>query len=375
MMADRMELRSTASKRRERSSFPLGILSAGLILMVAVAGQPSAAAQFPAPTDEAALYANAKAEGGKMSYYHGEPVEQTAALIKAFEAKYPGISVEPIRLVGPVLADRFVKETQAGQNIADVLYIGDYSSAMELAKEGLVSEWNIPTYDRLPEANRHLTTAYAPEMTEATIAYNTTKVSPEEAKLLTSWKGALDPRFKGRFAVSSLACGVCYAGIQMFLTQPGYGKEFLQALADQKPAVFPSTVVALDRVVAGEKDFVVFSFETAILPRYERGAPLRWTHPDPTPFFGNMWLEVSASAPHPNTARLFVNWLTSEEGAKALLSTGSIPALKGVKDTRPVAQEPWYDPVKKPYRVDFNRWNTDYFDDMKIWTDILKGVH
>jgi ABC-type Fe3+ transport system substrate-binding protein len=351
------------------------VVGAACLLGMGVHAGIAANQQLPDPTDEATLYANAKAEGGKMSYYTGQPVEQAAALIKAFEAKYPGISVEPIRLVGPILADRFVKETQAGQNIADVLYVGDYSSAMALIDQKTVAKWKVPTFDRFPEANKRSDSAYAPELIEAAIAYNTNKVSPEEAKLLANWKGVLDPRFKGRFAVSSLACGVCYAGIQMFLTLPEYGKDFLQKVANQKPVVYPSTVVALDRVVAGEQDFVFFSFETAIIPRFNRGAPIRWTHPNPTPFFGNIWLEISARAPHPNTARLFVNWLTSDDGAKAILATGGSPSLKGVKDTRPVAQQSWYDPVKQIYPVDFDRWDKSYFKDMKIWTDILKSVH
>lgn len=339
--------------------------------VIAVPATSAGSQQLPDPSDEKTLYERAKAEG-QISYYNGSPPEQTAALIKAFQTKYPGITVNPIRLVGPVLADRYMKETQAGQHIADVLYVGDYSTAMELIRQNKTASWKVPTYDRIPEANKRQTNGYTPQLTDVAIAYNTTKLTPEEVALLKSWKGVLDPRFKGRFGASTLQCGVCYAGVQLFLTHPEYGKSFLQAVANNKPKVFPSTVVALDRVVAGELDFVFWSFETAILPVFERGAPVRWVHPSPTPLLGNSWLQISATAPHPNAARLFANWMTGEDGAKAIMSTGGMPTLQGVKDDRAVTKESWYDPIRQVYTVDYDRWEKSYFDDMKTWADILK---
>jgi iron(III) transport system substrate-binding protein len=185
--------------------------------------------------------------------------------------------------------------------------------------------------------------------------------------------GVLDPRFKGRFAVSPLACGVCYAGVQMFLTQKGYGPEFFQKVAAQKPSVYASTVVGLDRVIAGEADFVFWSFENAALPKLQQGAPIAWVRPNPTPLFPNSWLGISANAPNPNAARLFVNWTLSEEGARALQrNMGAFSTIKGVPDERDVIKQPWYQPIREVYHVDFDRWEKRYDEDMKIWADALK---
>ena len=41
--------------------------------------------------------------------------------------------------------------------------------------------------------------------------------------------------------------------------------------------------------------------------------------------------------------------------------------LEGVKDTRKMAAESWYDPIKTRYEVDFERWAKDYNKDIDFW--------
>lgn len=334
----------------------------------------SAAMAQDYPVDEAALYEAAKQEG-KIVFYFGSPDAQTRALISDFMATYPGIEVDLTRLVGPALFDRFLKESSAGQNVADVIFMADYPSMAELIRRDQIADWPVPTLDRFDEANRINSHAYAPYLTDMALAYNTNGLSEEEIQLFRDegWKAVLDPRFAGRFAASPLACGICYAGVQMFLAEEEYGEEFLAAVADNKPVVFGSTVVGLDRVVAGELDFIFWSFESAALPAFENGAPIQWLHPSPTALLPNTWLAISKNAARPNAARLLVNWMTSEAGALAVQKNmGSRATLQGVPDDRAVAKEGWYDPVTEPYTVDFDRWENSYFEDMKIWQDLLE---
>ncbi len=80
------------------------------------------------------------------------------------------------------------------------------------------------------------------------------------------------------------------------------------------------------------------------------------------------WHGISKYAPHPNAARLYMNWLTSEEGAQSILHRyGGKPSLEGVKDTRKYVNQTWYDPIKNPYYVDFERWQKNYSKDFDLW--------
>ncbi len=329
------------------------------------------------PSDPTALYEAAKKEG-TVVWYESAPLEPMKAVAGEFEKKYPGIKVEVLRIVGVQQYQRFMQETQARQYIADILLLSDQPSTVALIDDGHVAEWKVPTHDRFPEQFRMKNHAYAAYLTDNAIIYNVNKLTAEEIKILDDWRGVLDPRFKGRFAVTTMKCGACYAGIHMFLDpkyKDKFGAEFLRKVAAQKPAIYSEVLVGLDRVIAGEHDFTYWTWEGIALTKMQQGAPVRWIHPKPTPIFSNSWQFISKNAPHPNAARLFQNWITSEEGMKILQVTyGSPTTMTGVPDMRAVTKEPWYSPITEPYTPDVARWDRDYSKDMDLWTRMLQSA-
>ncbi len=106
-------------KRLWRLVFGLGIAVALSLLLVS-----SGFAQFPDPKDEAKLYDLAKKEGTLVEY-GSAPLETMKEMAKDFEAKYPGIKMEILRIVGVAGYQRFLQETNAKQYIADIVYISD----------------------------------------------------------------------------------------------------------------------------------------------------------------------------------------------------------------------------------------------------------
>jgi len=345
------------------------VASAGAL---ALAATSTAAQQYP--KDIAKLYEAAKKEG-KVVWYEAAPLEPMQELTKRFNARYPGIAVQLLRITGPQQYARFMQETEAKQHIADLLFLSDQPLMQDLIKRNHIAEWKVPTHDRIPEAFRAGSFAYSPYTTDIAIVYNTNKVTAEEVKILeSSWKGVLDPRFKGRFAVVKRKCGACYAGVHMF-TDPKlaneYGVKFLRDVAAQKPLVYSDNPIALDRIIAGERDFVFWLWEALAVTKWQQGAPVRWIRPTPTPEWGNSWNAVSKYAPHPNAARLLQIWLTSDEGAIALQDVyGSSTTLRGVPDTRKVTKEAWYKPIKQRYDMDWDRWGKNYELDMNLWQSI-----
>lgn len=329
----------------------------------------------PAP-DEAALYEAAKREG-KIVWYVGGPLEGMNAVAGQFQKEFPGIAVETMRLVGVAQYQRFMDETGAKKYIVDVLQNTDYPSMDSLIEDGHIAQWRVPTYDRIPEAFRIKDYSYAQYVSTNGIIYNIAKVTPEEVALLeTGWEAVLDPRFRGRFSVSPMKCGVCYAPVHMFM-DPGlrarFGQPFLEKVAAQKPASYSEVLVTIDRVIAGEQDFTISGWEAAGAVKFLDGAPIRWVFPRPTPEFGNSWLAVSKYAPHPNASRLFINWLMGDKGQIAMERLyGSKGTLSGVPDQRPYVRDAWYRDPAEPYAVDWKRWEKDYHRDMDLWTQILK---
>ena len=351
----------------------VGTIATVLMLVVGIATAQS----FPDPKDEAKLYELAKKEG-KVVWYESAPLEPMKAVAAEFEKTYPGIKVDTLRIVGPQQYQRFMQETQARQHINDIVHISDYPSMVALIKDGHVAEWRVPTADRIPDVFRLGNHAYAPYPTDLVIIYNVNKLKPEEIELLRSdWKAVLDPRFKERFAVTTMKCGTCYTGVHMFLDpkfRDRFGPEFLKQVAAQKPAMYADVLVALDRVVAGEHDFTYWSWESVAVTKWQQGAPVRWVFPEPTPVLANTWQGVSRYAPHPHAARLFQNWSMSEKGALVLQDKyGSRPVLEGLPDRREITKAPWYVPIKTRYDVDFKRWGENYHKDMDLWIKTLQA--
>lgn len=339
----------------------------------AIAGALAVAAA-PGPSDEAQLYELARKEGS-LVWYEAAPLEAMQHFVGRFETKYPGVKVQLLRTTGPQQYQRFLEETQAGQNIADLLLLSDQPLTRDLAEQKMLAPWRVPSFDRIPATFRIGEFAYAPYQTDIAIVYNTERVTQEEADLLaSSWKSVTDPRFKNRFAIVKRKCGTCYAPIQMFLgpkMQKEYGVDFLRAVAAQKPRVYSDNPIALDRIIAGERDFVFWLWEAVALTKWQEGAPVRWVRPQPTPLFGNVWQAISANAPHPNAARLFQNWVMSDDGAHALQNDyGTLSTLDGVTDDRPITKEKWWKPITERYEVDWAVWETNYEKDMTVWQKI-----
>src|SRR5690349_24372582 len=69
---------------------------------------------------EQVLYAGAKTEG-KIIWYTSLAGDSYKEMVKAFEAKYPGVKVESFRAPGADLVTRLEEEAKAKRNIADTI--------------------------------------------------------------------------------------------------------------------------------------------------------------------------------------------------------------------------------------------------------------
>ena len=246
----------------------------------------------------------------------------------------------------------------------------------DLVNRRYIADWKVPTYDRIPPDVRLKINAYTSYLNDANIAYNPNKVTPEEVKILAAdWNGILDPRFKGRIATSDQFVGGTYDTLSMFLDPrfaDRYGLPFLKAIVAQKPVVYNDIVVPVDRVIAGEQDIAIWPSEGVEYVQYTAGAPIRWVHPKPTPAFGNTWFGVSQFAPHPYAARLFLNWMMGEEGAKSVQTRyGGMTVLMGYPDQRAVTKESWYMPITDRFWPDWELWGRAYTPVMENWRKML----
>jgi iron(III) transport system substrate-binding protein len=132
-------------------------------------------------------------------------------------------------------------------------------------------------------------------------------------------------KYKGRIAIYSPTLGGALHEWHYHLLQT-IGKEryesFIQALVgDLDAAVVTAPAAAVAQVASGELAAIVGATASTSIPTINAGAPAKLAYTEPVTYYRSS-LQAMAKAPHPNAAKLFINWLISEEGAKAACSNG-----------------------------------------------------
>lgn len=283
---------------------------------------------------------------GKLTIYTYMPVEPARELVNAFMEKYPFIQAEFFRQPSGGLFERLRADVARGQVQADIFQSPGVELALQGFQEGLFSEYVSPASDTLPQSMRTLEPkGYIESIGLIVPVYNTDKVSKEEAALLKSWENIVDPRWKGRMAITD-PNALASAYTPFFTLWSMYGDEWVAKLAALEPKIMRSNLPAAEGVAAGEFDVAIHT-ENQAAERYEAGAPVGIVYPEPTVAYGRV-SSVVKGAPHANAAKLFIEWSISPEGQRAWNEIYQTPVPHpAVRDARAFTEAPWYEAPKE----------------------------
>jgi ABC-type Fe3+ transport system substrate-binding protein len=164
-----------------------------------------------------------------------------------------------------------------------------------------------------------------------TAAYNTNLV--KEADVPKTYQDLLDPKWKGKIAWTyDLTPGGPLGFVHNILSTMGQekGTAYLRTFAEQQPVTIPGAQrVVLDHVISGEYPVCVMILNYHAAISMKAGAPVRWLKMEP--LLQTMSLvSITGNGPHPNAARLMVEFMLSEEGQKIFADNDYIPAHPGV---------------------------------------------
>lgn len=341
----------------------LGAAALSAIAACALPGLGTAAFAQAASGPSEKLIADAKAEGS-LTYYHTTAIDPTGIWTAEFTKKY-GITTQNVRGPSYPLFDRWLTEERVGQHIADVVQITDTVLIESAHEEGLIADFTPASGDGIRPEMKKEGVWYTLFVNAMGIAWNTTKVTPEEEASIREqgWNALTDPRWAGRIATGTPASGgSSYSYVYMFLggKRDQFGPDFLTKMAALKPQIYESKSPMYDRVAAGEHAMVDQASQSDMGGFYLKGAPVRWTFPSPTP--ANLTVQtISAGAPHPNAARLFQEWATSAEGQAAWFKVAGVAsAREDTVDPRKAAKQDWY---KEDWYADPTELYIDYLSD------------
>ena len=295
--------------------------TAGLGALAAAGVVPSARA-YAASAD---LVSAAEAEG-TVTWYTTMIVDQAVRPIAAaFMEKYPGIEVQFTRAGSDETALRIVNEGQANRMTGDVF--DGVSTFATLQQANLVDPFvpdaasEYPANLTDPEGYWHALNYYF-----LTAVYNTDMLSAEEAP--KTYADLLDPKWKGAIVwpVDATPVGAPgFIGNVLLSMGEEEGMAYLAKLQEQQITnMAASQRVVLDRVIVGDFPVGLMCFNHHVAISQAEGAPIEWIRMEPVMASGSL-IGVTKGAPHPNAARLLVDYILSREGQEVLASTGYLP--------------------------------------------------
>lgn len=275
---------------------------------------PVYAAQAPVTPKQQALIDAARKEGVFDILATWRPNE-AKAIFGAFKEAYPSIEIKQTMMSGAVGFERLRAEFASGRRTTDLIN----TSIIDLEKAGMVQAWQ-DWFAVFPNTNKKtvhssLTSALEPGGTYA-LVYRQDLV-PKDLQPLTYAKLS-DPRLVGKIGVNIRQY---YFWDAMY---PKWSEEEIMryvktVIASQKPRLYNGSGDGWEMLVRGELWANPVSNTHQYFARYQpKGVKNIAVAPDVAGVESGKPIALLKDAPHPNAAKLFLHWITSENGQEAL---------------------------------------------------------
>ncbi len=361
------EPRHTAVTRR-------GFLRTGALAAAAaplLGHTPFASAQSPARGTKvldfqtAADVAKAEQEGEAVYYGHdGEA--GIATILDAFKKDFPKIKTSYVRLQTGALYAKITAERSAGRFGVDVLQLSDISPAIDFQKKGGWEQFASPEYSAYKAEYQSTPAGYygVPGVGFAGICYNRAKLKPELAP--KTWKDILNPAYRDGISAKLATSGMQHS--QWYMLRKLYGNDFWPEFAKQRPKGFDARAQLFDRLAKGDDKICALAEYAGYILFQEKGADIDFVSPPEGLPAIAIYVGVVNKAPHPEAAKLFVDWALSRRGQaiyqnqKILLygsvraDAGPMPTGKRLSDFKLLFPTDWADYVAS-HPVFVKEWN------------------
>lgn len=288
---------------------------------------------------------------GKVVVYAAVPPQTMKVINDPFEKKY-GIRVEYWRASTTAILERALNEWRVGQPGFDVIE-GNKGPQLILKAEGVFEKYIPPSAVKFSrqfiEADGILTPW---RFNPISILYNTELVRKEELPktladlLLPRWKGKITIPDPSRHTTTAqfLADLDHYEGMKW--------RDFAKSLAQQQPLLVESFAPIVNTVIRGEAHLGLTYLK--YVGQYK--GPIDYVRLNKYLADTN-YLGVSKKAGSPNAGRLYVEYICSAEGQKAMAATGEFvlapqiaPTIQGAAE---VAQRTLF--MEEPTAEEFKK--------------------
>lgn len=281
---------------------------------------------------------------GQINIY---PAFNQASIIDAgvFQKRFPEIKVVQVVLQGAPQVQRILSERRAGKYIADIVIGGGVvdrelarANALDPIRGALIlpevldeSKW-WQSKHHYTDPEQKYTLLYIGAPSTVNVYYNSKLVNP--AKDLRSPRDLLNPKWRGKIVTYDIRGGGPGGGtFRLIYHHPKLGPEFIKKLfADTEITLTRDGRLAVDWLATGKFPICLVCSYTDVEKTKSQGLPVDTYSFGPIEGVAGLTAEGATASvmnrpPHPNAAKIFVNWLLSREGQftaqKALAAYGS----------------------------------------------------
>jgi len=350
-----------------------------------VAGVASADAQVPPgyPADYAKVVEAAEREG-RVVVYSTTDTLAAGQLLRDYAELYPRLRVDYFDLNSGELYKRFLAESAAGADTADLLWTSSMDSQVKLAAEGKAATYASPELRSLPKWAVWQNQAYGTTYEPITFVYNKRLVPaaevPQDHSALLALLDAKPAAYKGKItAYDPEKSGTGYLLVNQDIKTFPQGWDLFRAFGKSSIRLSTAAADMMEFVISGAQTIGYGVFGSYALARSKKVPDLGLVMPKDYTLIMSRVALIAARAKRPNSARLFLDYLLSQRGQNVIANHADLYSLRDdvpgeatakrvaelIGDrARPIAISPdLLAPLSEPYRRDFS----------KKWQAAMKG--
>jgi iron(III) transport system substrate-binding protein len=304
------------------------------------------------------LHKAAIKEGGTVNFYGTLAQINAERILPVFEKRFPGLKVNHVDATADKLAARAITEARGGRVLSDVFQMA-LENVLQVIDQKLAVDWLPPEAAAYP-ANLKGPNWLAADMVIITASWNTSLVKKEDEP--KQFDDFADPKWKGKLIAEGRDVELLIGLARHKYKNDEKAFDFVRKLAANNVEFHKGHSELAEFLVAGQAAACVTCYAHHYPLRIKKGAPLGYMLTE-----GIATITANAlakDAPHPNAARLFYRWSSSEEGQKAYAAGGRLPPHPKVEPVEKIRPAKLY-PIGTDEIKEWPRYE-------KVWKEVFK---
>lgn len=298
-----------------------GLVVIGILLLALSTAHSADPASTKETGDWNKVLEAAKKEGKLVM--SGDPSEEwRKSLVDMFMQEYPAIKIEYLGMNGRDFSPRIRRERELGQKLWDLLS-GGTSTALDVKKEGITvpirplllpeiaddSRWIGGLNSLFSDKENRFIPTYT-MFVQKTSSVNRDFIKESDIK---SSSQLLDPKFKGKIVMQNPTAGASFSALCNLGFM--YGEQFVRDLLSKQDLIATDDKrQQAEWVVRGKYPITIGFNETQLIPFVKQGLGKNVLFLDDKiiPLSTSLGsISLFKDAPHPNAAKVYINWLLS----------------------------------------------------------------